>query len=98
MPLGRLGFAARGVVFLVIGGFLGLAAVRSNSAQVKGLGGALETLSDQPHGSALLALVAAGLLAFGVFGLVQALYRRIDAPDLDDARAAAQEGIRSLTR
>ncbi len=97
VPLGRLGFGARGVVFLIIGGFLGLAAVRSSSAQVKGLGGALQTLAEQPHGSALLALVAAGLFAFGVFGIVQALYRRIDAPDLDDAKAAAREGIGSLT-
>ncbi len=95
--LGRLGFAARGVVFVMIGGFLVLAAIRSNSAQVKGLGGSLETLEQQPYGWILLALVAAGLLAFGVFGIVQALYRRIDAPDLDDAKAVAREGISTLT-
>lgn len=97
VPLGRLGFGARGVVFLIIGGFLVLAAIRSSSAQVKGLGGALQTLAAQPHGSALLALVAVGLFAFGVFGVVQALYRRIDAPDLDDAKAAARGGIGSIT-
>lgn len=97
VPAGRLGYAARGVVFLIIGGFLGLAALHSNSSEAMGLGGALQTLAAQPYGSALLALAAVGLLAFGVFGIVQALYRRIDAPDLDDAKQAARDGIGSLS-
>jgi hypothetical protein len=88
---------ARGVVFLIIGGFLGLAALHSSSSEAIGLGGALQTVAAQPHGWVLLALMAVGLFAFGVFGIVQALYRRIDAPDLDDAKAAAREGIGSLT-
>jgi hypothetical protein len=96
VPLGRLGFAARGVIFVVIGGFLVLAALRSSSSQVRGLGGALEALEAQPYGWALLAVTAAGLIAFGLFGLVQARYRRIDAPDLDDAKAAVATGIRRL--
>jgi hypothetical protein len=96
VPLGRLGFGARGVVFLMIGGFLVLAAVNSRSSQVKGLGGALETLQAQPYGWALLGLTAAGLLAFGLFGFVQALYRRIDAPDLDDAGDAIARGIEGV--
>ncbi|HEV2604644.1 MAG TPA: DUF1206 domain-containing protein [Microvirga sp.] len=96
VPLGRLGYAARGVVFLIIGGFLILAAIRSSSAQVRGLGGALETLQAQPFGWALLAVVAAGLLAFGIFGFVQALYRRIDAPDLDDAKRAGNQTLEAL--
>jgi hypothetical protein len=86
--LGRLGYAARGVTFLVIGGFLIVAAIRSDSSQAKGLGGALQALEEQPYGWALLAIVAAGLAAFGAFGVAQALWRRIDAPDLDDARQA----------
>ena len=78
---------------IVLGGFLVLAAWRSNSAQAQGLGGALEALQQQPYGWLLLALTALGLFAFGVFGLAQARYRHIDAPDLDDAKAAmAQVG------
>jgi len=88
ITLGRMGFAARGVVFLMIGGFLGLAALHSSSSEVRGLGGALEALQQQPYGWVLLALTAIGLFAFGLFGLVQARYRHIDAPDLDDAKAA----------
>jgi uncharacterized protein DUF1206 len=86
--LGRMGFAARGIVFLIIGGFLGLAALHASSAEVHGLGGALQTLQHQPYGWILLALTALGLFAFGLFGLVQARYRHIDAPDLDDTKAA----------
>jgi hypothetical protein len=83
---GRLGYAARGAVFWLIGGFLVAAAVESRSSEVKGLGGALRTLRDQPYGGALLALTAIGLAAFGAFGFVQARFRRIDPPDLDDLK------------
>ncbi|WP_018262803.1 DUF1206 domain-containing protein [Methylobacterium sp. WSM2598] len=84
---GRLGYAARAVVFWLIGGFLILAAVESRSSEVRGLGGALAALRDQPYGPVLLGLTAAGLAAFGAFGLVQARYRRIDPPHLDDLAA-----------
>jgi hypothetical protein len=88
MSVGRLGFAARGLVFVLIGGFLILAAWHGNSAEAHGLGGALQALQQQPYGQVLLALSALGLFAFGLFGLVQARYRHIDAPNLDDAKAA----------
>jgi hypothetical protein len=95
VPLGRLGFAARGLVFVMIGGFLILAAFHSASSEVHGLGGALQALQKQPYGSALLALAAIGLFAFGVFGIVQARYRHIDAPDMGDAKEAVASAMKS---
>lgn len=80
--LGRVGYAASGIVFVILGVLLLLATIHQNPAEARGLGGALATLQEQPYGSALLAVVAAGLLAFGLFGLVQGIYRRIDAPDV----------------
>lgn len=77
--LGRMGMAARGVVFAVIGGFLVRAALAYDSSQARGLGGALRSLHEQGHGPWLLGLVAVGLMAFGIFELVQARYRRIYA-------------------
>ncbi len=74
---GKLGLIARGVVFLLCGWFLIQAAWRFDPGQARGLGGALETLARQPHGSWLLALAALGLLAFGAYSLLLARYRRI---------------------
>lgn len=94
--LGRFGFGGRGVVFVLIGIFLVLAAIHSNSREAKGLGGALQSLQEQPYGWALLAVTAAGLLAFGLFGFAQAVYRRIDAPDLSRAGDAVASGVQAL--
>jgi hypothetical protein len=74
---GRMGMAARGVVFGVIGGFLIRAALAHDSSQARGLGGALQSLHEQAYGPWLLGLVALGLIAFGIFELVQSRYRRI---------------------
>lgn len=76
---GRMGMAARGVVFAVVGTFLARAALTYDSSQARGLGGALRTLHEQAYGPWLLGLVAIGLMAFGLFEWVQARYRRIYA-------------------
>ncbi|GJD93447.1 DUF1206 domain-containing protein [Methylobacterium iners] len=98
VPVGRLGFAARGLVFALIGGFLVLAALHSRSSEAKGLGEALAFIRSQPFGWVLLGITAAGLFAFGVFSFVQARYRRIEAPDLADGKAALKTAAASLPR
>lgn len=77
---GRLGYAARGVVFGVIGVFIIQAAVQTDPQKARGLGGALQTLARQPFGPYLLGAVALGLVSYGVFMLVMARYRRIQTP------------------
>ncbi len=96
-PLGRFGYAARGLAFLVIGGFVLTAAWTQASSDAKGLSGAFEAMRAQPYGWVLLAVVAAGHAAFGAFGLVQARYRRIDAPAFDETDDAVRRAARSLT-
>jgi hypothetical protein len=76
--VGQLGYAARGVVFGVIGVFLVQAALQADPQEARGLGGALETLARQPFGPYLLGGVAAGLVAYGAFMFVMARYRRIE--------------------
>lgn len=75
--IGRAGYAARGVAFLMIGGFLVGAAIHHNPGEAQGLDGILATLAAQPFGPYLLGLVAAGLAAYGLFALVEARYRRM---------------------
>jgi hypothetical protein len=75
---GRLGYAARGVVFGVIGIFLVQAAPQTDPDEARGLGGALEILARQPFGPYILGAVAIGLVAYGVFMFVMARYRRIE--------------------
>jgi hypothetical protein len=75
--VGRAGFAARGVVFALIGLFLVKAAVEYDPKEPVGLDGALQRLSEQPFGPALLGTVAAGLIAFGIFSLARARYREV---------------------
>jgi hypothetical protein len=74
---GRLGHAARGVTFGVIGIFLLVAAAQRDPAEARGLAGALETLVQQPYGPYILGLVAAGLVAYGLYMFVEARFRRM---------------------
>ncbi|HCF27565.1 MAG TPA: hypothetical protein DEV81_10290 [Cyanobacteria bacterium UBA11049] len=74
----RFGLAARGVVFCLIGFFLIQAARMSDAGEAGGLGEALETLAQQPYGAWLLGIVALGLIAYGIYMVMQARYRRID--------------------
>ena len=92
--MGRVGFLARGVVFLLMGAFLILAAVHVNAREAKGLAGALRALQQQPHGWVLLGITALGLFGFGAFQFVLAAYRRITAPSLGDTAAKAREHAR----
>ena len=68
----------RSTVFALIGVFVVFAALQSNPHEATGLAGALRAIKDQPYGGALLAAMALGLLAFGAYGLAEAVYRRID--------------------
>ena len=74
---GQAGLTARGVVFAIIAYFLVQAAVTYNPDKAGGLGQAFQTLASQPFGPWLLGIVAVGLIAYGIYGLFLARYRRI---------------------
>ncbi|HLH25223.1 MAG TPA: DUF1206 domain-containing protein [Chloroflexota bacterium] len=75
--IGRAGYAAHGVTLGLIGGFVVVAAVQAQPDEARGLGGALAALAARPEGPGLLGLVAAGLVAYGLFMFVQARYRDV---------------------
>jgi hypothetical protein len=74
---GVVGHLARMVAFGLIGIFIVKAAVDYSPQSAVGLDGALERLARQSYGTFLLAVVAAGLIAFGVYSIAEARYRRI---------------------
>lgn len=76
--LGRIGYAARGVIFLAVGYMLARAALDRNAAEAGNLDDALDWLSSPLRG-----WVAVGLLMFGVFSIIEALYRPIRRPPTD---------------
>ncbi len=78
LRLGRMGYAARGVVFSLVGLFLVQAAYTYNPAKASGLGGALVALASTSYGPWLLGLIAIGLIAFGIYCLALARYREIN--------------------
>ena len=78
--MGQFGIAARGTVFCIIGIFLVLAALHANAGEAKGLDGALAALAQQPFGPWLLGIVALGFIAYSIYSLIEARYRRITQP------------------
>ncbi|RYG09654.1 MAG: DUF1206 domain-containing protein, partial [Caulobacteraceae bacterium] len=77
---GRLGYGARGVVFLPVGASILFAGWRSRSTDAKGAGAALASLDQIPMGDGVLFLLALGLMAFGVFAFVEAGFRTLPVP------------------
>lgn len=79
LALGRFGYAARGVVFGLIGWFVLQAGLTATPQKAVGFDGALLKLAQGPNGPLLLAIVALGLIAFGVFSALSAKWNRVQA-------------------
>jgi hypothetical protein len=77
--IGTAGHVARAVVFTLIGLFITKAAIDYDPKEAIGLDGALQKLAEQPYGSWLLGITAAGLIAYGVYCLFDAWYRDVSA-------------------
>lgn len=75
--IGTTGLASRGLVFVLIGGFLVKAALDFEPQKAKGLDASLKTLAGQAYGPYLLFAAAVGLLAFAVWSFIEARYRDI---------------------
>lgn len=75
--LGRFGYIARGIVFAIVGIFLFQAALYNNPSKATSINGALVAVASQPYGTVLLAIIAAGLIAFGIYSLAGSIWFRI---------------------
>ena len=74
---GQVGFIAKGISVGLIGILVVIAALQFDPAKSSGLDAALRGLAEQPFGPWLLALVALGLAAYGVFCAFDARYHRV---------------------
>jgi hypothetical protein len=75
--LGRIGYAARGVVFGLIGVIILQTALAAGPKQGAGFDGALAALLHAPYGEILLGAVAIGLILFGVYSAMCAKWNKI---------------------
>lgn len=75
--IGVVGHLARGIVFALIGWFLVRATWHYDPEEAVGLDGALAQILQQDYGDTLLGIVAAGLIAYGIYCFVEARYREV---------------------
>jgi hypothetical protein len=75
--ISRIGIAARGFVFTLIGWFLIRAALRADPSQARDFGDSIQELGQRPSGHVLLLAVSAGLASYAVYEMLRAVYRRI---------------------
>lgn len=71
--LARLGYAVKGVVYLIIGWLAILLAI-GHGGSTTDQRGALQTVYEQPFGKVLLSIVAVGLIGFALWCFIQAIY------------------------
>lgn len=79
-PICRFGLVIRGVVFVIAGNFFVIAAYHLNPNEAGGLAEVFDTFRSLRFSNWLVGFVAMGLLAFGMYSLLEAVYRRVDPP------------------
>jgi len=71
--LARLGYAAKGVVYLIVG-VLAVQLVAGRGGETTDRKGALHTIYEQPFGKFLLAMIAIGLVYFALWCFIQTVF------------------------
>ena len=72
--LERLGYAARGTLYVVMGFLALLVALRIGGGQTTDLSGSLVFLVRHPFGKLVLIVIALGLSAYSLWGFIRAIY------------------------
>jgi hypothetical protein len=75
--LGTVGMVARSAVFMLAGYLLIRAAVEFDPDEAQGLDGTLRTMADRTYGQVILAVIAIGLFAYGLYSWAEARYRQL---------------------
>ena len=70
--VGKIGYIAKGIAFMIIGGLFVAAAVTHKAKKSGGLDDALHTVLQQPFGQVLLILIGLGIGCYGLFCFARA--------------------------
>jgi hypothetical protein len=88
------GLSARGILFVIVGGFFVYAAFTVDPHQAGSIADALNWIRSLPFGGVLYTIVAVGLASFGAYNLIQARCRVVHNPELRAEARTAKETLR----
>ena len=77
IAVGVAGYAAKGVALIIMGVLFVVGAVQADPEKASGLDVALRTLAELPFGKVLLAVVALGFVAYGLYSFARARFARM---------------------
>jgi hypothetical protein len=77
VKVGKLGYIARGVVWLVVGWFFLKAAYDASPDEAGDSSEIFQWLQSGPYGGLILAVLALGLICYGMFMFIRAKYQPI---------------------
>lgn len=86
--IGRIGYSARGIIFILAGVLIARAALDEQSSEAGGMEQALDLLSGP-----WLYAVAGGLVVFGLFSILEGLFRRIHEPPVEQIKQEVRETV-----
>lgn len=86
--LGRIGYSARGVVMLLVAVLIGRAAIDGRADKAGGMEQALDLLSGP-----VLYAVAGGLMLFGIFSVIEGLFRHLREPSAEEIKSGVKKTI-----
>lgn len=75
--LGRIGYVAKGIALILVGGLVVFGAITYDPSKAGGLDGSLKALMQVPFGVVLLVVIALGLIAYGAFWCIRAVGARL---------------------
>ncbi|HEX4923337.1 MAG TPA: DUF1206 domain-containing protein [Bdellovibrionales bacterium] len=71
VAISKFGISSRAVTFVIMGAFLAAAGLHVNPREAKNVRESLFFIASQPFGRTLIALIAAGFFAFGIYCLAR---------------------------
>ncbi len=74
---GVVGHVAKGVALMLVAGLFLAAGLQRDPDESKGLDGSLKALQEHPLGDYVLSAIAVGLISYGIFAMIRAVYGRM---------------------